>query len=220
MNTYGVQPLTRGAADVRPAPATTWHAPVVQRLLATGRLRLRHWQADDLPAFAELNADPEVMEYFPAPLTRAQSDALAARCDEHLRAHGWGLWAVEIAGAGSDRPARFAGFTGLAVPSFPAPFTPAVEIGWRFARWAWGHGYASEAAGLALAVGFEALELTEIVSFTAVPNRRSRAVMERIGMTRDADGDFHHPVLAPGHPLRRHVLYRLRRADWARRRSA
>lgn len=187
--------------------------------LRTDRLRLRRWQPADLAAFATLNADPDVMEHFPAPLTRSQSDAFAARCATHVDEHGWGLWAVEVVAATPAEPGRFAGFTGLAVPSWSTPFGPAVEVGWRLARWAWGHGYATEAAQAALAFGFERLDLPEVVSFTAVPNRRSQAVMRRIGMTRDLRDDFDHPAVAPGHHLRRHVLYRLAHQDWLRRRQ-
>jgi ribosomal-protein-alanine N-acetyltransferase len=174
----------------------------------TDRLVLRGWREDDREPFAALNADPEVMRHFPAPLSRTESDALAARVGEHLDREGWGLWAVEVVGAGPGGRGRFAGFTGLAVPGFAAPFGPAVEVGWRLARWAWGHGYATEAATAALAVGFDELGLDEIVSFTAVPNERSQAVMRRIGMTRDPAADFDHPRVPPG-PLRRHVLYRI-----------
>jgi len=183
----------------------------------TDRLLLRGWRDDDLEPFAALNADPEVMRHFPAPLARAESDALAAGIAEHLDGEGWGLWAVEVAGAGPGGRGRFAGFTGLSAPGFAAPFGPAVEVGWRLARWAWGHGYATEAATAALDVGFDDLGLDEIVSFTAVPNQRSQAVMRRIGMTRDPDGDFDHPRVPAG-PLRRHVLYRIAADD--RRRAA
>ena len=165
----------------------------------TARLRLRQWTDADLEPFAQLNADPEVVEYFPAALTREASDGLAARARAHLEEHGWGLWAVEVDG-------RFAGFTGLARPSWDRSM---VEVGWRLARWAWGHGYATEAAQEALRVGFDELGLTEIVSFTAAPNERSQAVMRRIGMTRDPAADFDYPGIAEGHPLRRHVLYRI-----------
>ena len=182
--------------------------------LRTPRLLLRQWWADDLPAFAELNADPAVMEHFPAPMTRQQSDALAHRIMAVLDERGWGLWAVEVSQVGSPDDGRFAGFVGLSVPSFPAHFMPAVEIGWRLARWAWGRGYATEAAGAALAYGFDRVGLREIVSFTAVSNVRSQAVMRRIGMTHDPADDFDHPRITEGHPLRRHVLYR-RRADTA-----
>jgi len=178
------------------------------RARRTDRLLLRGWREDDLKPFAALNADPEVMRHFPAPLARADSDALAARVAGHLDREGWGLWAVEVTGAGPGGRGRFAGFTGLSVPGFDAPFGPAVEVGWRLARWAWGHGFATEAATAALGVGFDELGLHEIVSFTAVPNERSQAVMRRIGMTRDPGEDFDHP-LVPAGPLRRHVLYRI-----------
>jgi ribosomal-protein-alanine N-acetyltransferase len=142
------------------------------------------------------------MRYFPAPLTRAESDALAARASASLAERGWGLWALE-------RDGSFLGFTGLAVPRFEAHFTPGVEIGWRLARSAWGSGYATEAATVVLHFAFQELNLDEVVSFTAVGNHRSRAVMERIGMVRDEAGDFDHPGVPAASPLRRHVLYRV-----------
>lgn len=173
--------------------------------LRTRRLWLRGWSDADLAPFAALNADPAVTEYLGGALTREQSDALARRIREHFDRHGFSLWAVEVM-----EPAQFAGFLGLAIPEFEAHFTPCVEIGWRLAREHWGHGYATEGARAARAFGFEQLGLDEIVSFTAVANRRSRAVMERIGMQRDPADDFDHPSLPVGHPLRRHVLYRMR----------
>ena len=183
--------------------------------LNTERLVLRRWTPGDREVFAALNADPVVMEHFPAPLTRADSDALVDQLDAHLGEHGWGRWAVEVRGDGADA-GRFAGFAGLAVPRFQAHFTPAMEIGWRLARWAWGHGYATEAASAALDFAFSSLGRTEVVSFTAAINLRSQAVMRRLGMTRDADGDFEHPALSAAHPLRRHVLYRLSASAWSR----
>lgn len=187
--------------------------------IETPRLRMRGWVAADREPFAAMNADPRVMEFFPEPLGRAGSDALAARADAHLAERGWGLWAIEV--AEGDDAGRFAGFVGLAVPAWEAEFTPCVEIGWRLASWAWGRGYASEAARAALRVAFDELALPEVVSFTAVANERSRAVMRRIGMTRDPDGDFEHPRIAAGHPLARSVLYRMTVDDWqaARRRA-
>jgi RimJ/RimL family protein N-acetyltransferase len=175
--------------------------------LQTARLRLRQWVAADRVPFAALNRDPEVMQYFPAPLSPEQSDALAERIEAHIAARGWGLWAVEIPGV-----TAFAGFIGLAIPRFESHFTPCVEIGWRLAREFWGSGYASEGAAAALSFGFESLLLPEIVSFTARANRRSMRVMERIGMTRNPNDDFEHPGLPERHPLRPHVLYRKPRA--------
>jgi RimJ/RimL family protein N-acetyltransferase len=192
--------------------------------LRTARLVLRAWRDEDLAPFAALNADPVVMEHFPAPLSRAESDAFAARVRSEMAERGFGLWAVELPGV-----APFVGFTGLAVVRFDAPFARAtahaprsgarrepqanevIEIGWRLAREHWGRGYAPEAARAALAHGFGALGLAEIVSFTAVGNFRSRRVMEKIGMTHDPACDFDHPSLPAGHRLRRHVLYRIRR---------
>jgi len=180
--------------------------------LATARLRLRGWRDEDLAPFAAMNADPRVMEFFPATLARAESDALVARIRAHFARHGFGAWAVEIPGV-----ADFIGFVGLSIPSFQAPFTPCVEIGWRLATAHWGKGYATEAAMAALAFGFTEAGLAEIVSFTVVANLPSRRVMERLGMTRSPSDDFEHPGLALGHPLRPHVLYRLSRGDWRQR---
>ncbi len=174
--------------------------------LSTPRLRLRPWRDSDFAPFAALNADAAVMEHFPSIPTREESDAMARRIMARIEETGWGLWAVEVAGG-----EPFIGFTGLAVPTFEAHFTPCTEIGWRLARGAWGKGYATEAARAALAFGFDELGLEEIVSFTAVANRRSAAVMERLGMRRD--GEFDHPRIAGPSPVRRHVLYRLRRSE-------
>lgn len=172
--------------------------------LTTERLLLRPWREADRAPFAMLNADPLVMEFFPACLDRAQSDAAADRIETHFARHGFGLWAVELPGV-----APFIGFIGLSVPRFEAHFTPCVEIGWRLARTYWGKGYATEGARRALVHGFEQLQLTEIVSFTARDNIRSRAVMERIGMQRDPSDDFEHPALPQNHKLRPHALYRI-----------
>jgi RimJ/RimL family protein N-acetyltransferase len=168
---------------------------------------LRAWRAEDLEPFAALNADPRVMEHFAAPLTREQSDAFVReRIVPHFAEHGFGLWAVEVPGR-----APFIGFAGLLVPAFEAHFTPCVEIGWRLAFEYWGHGYATEAARAVVGFAFEEAGLDEIVSFTVPANHRSIRVMERLGMTRA--GEFDHPRLPDGHPLQRHVLYRLRLPD-------
>jgi len=177
--------------------------------LRTDRLFLREWRDADRAPFAALNADPEVARYLPTPLDRAASDALVERMVAHWGEHGFGLWAIERTDDGA-----LIGFTGLYRPSFEAHFTPAVEVGWRLAREAWGAGYATEAARASLRFGFETVGLDEIVSFTVPANLRSRRVMERLGMHRDPDDDFDHPRLPPGDPLRRHVLYRLRREEW------
>jgi ribosomal-protein-alanine N-acetyltransferase len=172
--------------------------------LSSSRLRLRRWCDADRDAFAALNSDARVMEFFPALLTRVQSDAMIDFVEGHFRQHDFGLWAVEVPGV-----APFIGFTGLLVKRFAAHFTPCVEVGWRLAFVHWGRGYATEAARLALGHGFATLGLSDVVSYTTIANRRSRAVMERLGMRRDPAEDFDHPELPAGHPLRRHVLYRL-----------
>jgi RimJ/RimL family protein N-acetyltransferase len=182
-------------------------------ILATERLILRGWTDADRAPFAAMNADPRVMEFFPGPLTAEESDALVDRIQQRFREDGYGLWAVERRDEGD-----LIGFVGVAAPTFEAPFTPCIEIGWRLAVDAWGHGYATEAAQAVLALGFERLGLPGILSWTAVINRRSRAVMERLGMTHD--GDFDHPRIAEGDRLRRHALYRLTADRWRATRDA
>jgi RimJ/RimL family protein N-acetyltransferase len=177
--------------------------------IRTPRLLLRAWRDDDLDAFAAMSADPEVMRHLWPIEDRAASDAMAAAIRGHFDRHGFGFWAVEAPGV-----APFVGFAGLAVVAYDAPFTPAVEIGWRLARPHWGKGFATEAAAAALDQGFGPLGLAEIVAFTVPANRRSERVMQRLGMRRDEAGDFDHPRVAAGHPLSRHILYRLKREDW------
>jgi RimJ/RimL family protein N-acetyltransferase len=176
--------------------------------LDTERLRLRQWTEADRWPFAQLNADPRVMEFFPAPLTRAESDSLADRCEALIAERGWGLWAAE-----TKAECEFVGFVGLHVPMTALPFCPCVEIGWRLAVPFWGRGLATEAAHAVLDLGFAELGLDEIVSYTSILNRRSRAVMERLGMVKSV-ATFEHPSVPEGHPLREHCLYRLARAQY------
>jgi len=188
--------------------------PIRVPRLHTERLVLRGWQPADLAPFAALNADPEVAAFLAGPLTREASDVLVDRISAGWRDHGFGLWAV--ARLEDD---LLLGFTGLSLPSW-AP-EPAPEIGWRLARPAWGHGYATEAAREAMRFAFEELALDGLVSYTAVANARSLRVMERLGMHRDNARryDFLHPNLPDGHPLREHVTYRLSRTEWLARRA-
>jgi RimJ/RimL family protein N-acetyltransferase len=183
--------------------------------LATERLVLRAWRDTDLAPFAALNADPRVMEHFAAALSPVESAAMVERIRRHFASHGFGLWAVGVPGV-----AEFIGFAGLVRVPFAAPFTPAVEVGWRLAAEHWGRGYATEAARRALEVGFAQLELEQIVSIAMTANQRSRRVMEKLGLRRSPADDFDHPRLPEGHPRRRHVLYRLSRTEWAHRRDA
>ena len=168
--------------------------------LETDRLWLRAWQERDREPFAALNADPVVMEHFPACLSRAESDDLIDRIQAHWQQWGFGLWAVERK---SDR--ALIGCIGLKQVPFEAAFTPAVEIAWRLAKPYWGQGLASEGAKAALKFGFEQLQLATIVSFTAVCNQRSQQLMQRLGMQQV--GTFEHPLLPEGDRLRTHVLY-------------
>ena len=178
--------------------------------LRTQRLILRAWRSDDLAAFRLINADPEVMALMPSTLDSGQSDAQGLRIMDNLSTRGWGLWAVEVQGG-----SPFIGYGGLNEPSQPMPFATqgqTVEMAWRLGRGHWGHGYAAEAAAAALDFGFSTLGLAEIIAYTVPHNHRSRRVMERIGLVRDGEGDFDHPVLPPDHALRRHVLYRKSRS--------
>ncbi|WP_409483381.1 GNAT family N-acetyltransferase [Arsenicicoccus dermatophilus] len=190
------------ATDATALPSLL-HPPLELR---TERLLLRPWRPEDRAPFATLNADPEVMAYFPTLLSQEESDDLANRFDKHVRARGWGMWAVEVVGG-----EPFVGFVGLDRPRFAAPFMPCIEIGWRLARSAWGQGYATEAATEVLRVAFEVLGLEEVVALTSSINLRSRAVMQRLGMTHDLADDFEHPLVAADDVLRHHVLYRARR---------
>lgn len=174
--------------------------------LETERLVLRAWREEDREPFAALNADPRVMEYMPGCLSRQESDALANRIAAHFQQHGFGLFAAEL-----RHTRKFVGFIGLSVPLFQAHFTPCIEIGWRLAAEYWNNGLATEGARAAVRYAFNTLHLDELVSFTVAGNAASRRVMEKIGMTRDPAGDFDHPNLPEGHPLRTHVLYRLAR---------
>jgi RimJ/RimL family protein N-acetyltransferase len=164
---------------------------------------LRPFTDVDRAPFAEINAHPLVVESLGSAPTRAESDAFVDRVNEEMAREGWGLWALEVPGG-----PPFAGIVGLRRVNPALPCAPAVEVGWRLHPDQWGRGYATEAATASLDLGF-ASGLTEIVAFTTTLNTRSQAVMERIGMVRDLDGDFDHPSLPEGSPLRRHVLYRV-----------
>ena len=177
--------------------------------LQTERLILRSWHDTDRAPFAALNADPRVMEYFPSVLAREESDLFAAKISQRIDENGFGLWAIEVRGG-----APFIGFVGLSRPRFETAFTPCIEVGWRLAYDHWGRGYATEAATAALDDAFHRFNLDEILSFTSRQNQRSQRVMEKLGMTHDPVDDFDHPEIPDGHPLRRHVLYRLSRAAW------
>lgn len=177
--------------------------------LESARLVLRQWRDADLDEFAAMCADPQVMRYFPAPLTRLESAALIGRIRGHFNEYGFGLWALERIDSG-----EFIGMTGLLNVNFDAAFAPAVEIGWRLAREHWGLGYASEAAWTCLRCAFSQLRLEQVVSFTSDSNLPSQKVMQAIGMQQDVAGSFEHPRLPPGHPLRPHVLYRIDRERW------
>ena len=181
-------------------------------MIRTERLLLRRWRDEDRAAYVAMNQDPRVMEHFQGLTSPEDSIAFIDRVEAHWDEHGWGLWAVEVPGV-----CPFVGFTGL----WPATHVlgwESREVGWRLAHAHWGHGYATEAAREALRFGFQDIGFDEVVSFTVPQNVRSRAVMERIGLVRDPDGDFDHPrVNAVAYPqLVRHVLYRLGRDAWVR----
>lgn len=164
------------------------------------QISLRQWCDSDLDSLAAMNSDPEVMRYFPALVAREQCESWLARQRGLIEERGWGLWALDVDGA-------CAGFVGLAVPRFEAPFLPCIEIGWRLRREYWGRSLAYQGALQALDYGFGVLKLSEIVSFTATGNLRSRRLMERLGFTHDTVRDFDHPLIAEGHELRPHVFY-------------
>lgn len=176
--------------------------------LETKRLILRQWQNSDLPFFADIGADPEVMAFYPTLLDKSESDSMANKILTLISEQGWGLWAVE-----EKASRRFIGFVGLHKPTAKLPCTPCVEIGWRLAKNAWRKGYATEAAEVALKFAFENLKLAEVFAFTTVTNKRSYRVMQRLGMT-DMQQNFEHPIFPNKHPLREHVLYRITLPQW------
>jgi RimJ/RimL family protein N-acetyltransferase len=182
----------------------------VDSIITTGRLVLRRWRESDRGTFARINADPMLMQFFPRSVSSEESNSMVDRIKKHFRQRGFGLCAVEL-----RRTGEFVGFIGLSVPAFDAALTPCVEVGWRLAAEHWGQGLATEGAREILRFGFQILQLEEVVSFTVPANTRSRRVMEKLGMTHDSTEDFDHPLLPVGHPLRRHVLYRLRCQDRA-----
>jgi RimJ/RimL family protein N-acetyltransferase len=171
--------------------------------LHTKRCVLRQWKDSDLALWCATNADAEVRRFFANVADEEQARGEAQRCRDAIGQRGWGMWALEVPGV-----FPFAGFVGLAVPHYDAPWIPAVEIGWRLTRAAWGQGLATEAAKAALDFGFTRLLLREIVAIAVPANTPSRRVMDRLGMVRDEAGDFDHPRVEAGHPLQRHVLYR------------
>jgi RimJ/RimL family protein N-acetyltransferase len=180
----------------------------------TERLVLRRWSIGDRAELAALNADPKVMEHFPRILSAEESQQMLQRIELHFEEFGFGLWAVNTIWV-----PRLIGFCGLAVPTFRTHFTPAVEIGWRFAREEWGNGYATEAGMAAVDFGFERAGLDEILSWTIPANQRSRGVMTRLGMQRAPELDFDHPRFLDDDRLRRHVVYRMTREDWSKSRE-
>lgn len=177
--------------------------------IKTNRLSLRPLSLADTEKMAKINADPQVMAHFPAPMSHSQTEAFLGRVETHWETNSFGLCALEIRETGA-----FIGFTGLTIPPYQTPASPCTEIGWRLAASAWGKGYAVEAARACLEWGFEALGLLEIVSFTSTANTRSSALMQRLGMHHDPSDDFDHPMLSPDSPLFRHVLYRLNASQW------
>lgn len=177
--------------------------------IKTERLLLRPWREEDLEPFAKMNADLRVMEYFPSVKSYMDSADEMSRIINCFKTNGWGFWAATLL-----ENEQFLGFIGLHQVHFNAHFTPAVEIGWRLSPEHWGKGYAPEGAKASLAYAFQTLGLNEVVAFTAVENKRSRIVMEKIGMHYDANDDFDHPSLAKDHMLCRHVLYRIGRDEW------
>ncbi len=178
----------------------------LKKYLETPRLVLRDWCDADVEPWSRMSADPRMMEFFPETYDRARSESSAAAMRAQLEADGYGWWAVEVKGG----PA-FAGIIALQLVPAEMPFAPAMEVGWRLAFEVWGHGLATEGARAALSFAFERLRRDEVVALTAATNLRSQRVMQNLAMSRDPAEDFEHPKLEPGHPLRKHVLYRINR---------
>ncbi|VUD53978.1 hypothetical protein TDB9533_01944 [Thalassocella blandensis] len=181
--------------------------------LETKRCVLRCWNDADLPAFHALNADPEVMRFFPACLSPQKSDEFFTEICKRFKEHGWGFWAIE-----NKANARLVGFVGLNIPQIPLPFSPCVEIGWRLCPRYWGQGLAFETASACLNFAFMTLQLQEVVAFTSVLNKRSEALMCRLGME-NCHNNFYHPALSDDSPLREHVLYKITQVQWKLKRA-
>jgi RimJ/RimL family protein N-acetyltransferase len=175
----------------------------------TKRLFLRKWLPQDIEQFLQINNDPLVIEYLLAPLSRQDVEEWIKKFNTQFEERGYTLWALEL-----KTSAKLIGFTGLNYTNFEAPFTPAVEVGWRLGSQHWGKGYATEAAKFSLDYGFNKIGLEEIVSFTVPKNTKSIHVMERLGLKRDIDADFLHPKISRDHKLSKHVLYRITKADF------
>jgi RimJ/RimL family protein N-acetyltransferase len=176
--------------------------------IQTDRLIMRQWNKEDYSAFAEMNADQDVMEFYPDILTIEQSNAMAQKIESEILVKGWGFWAVELKNNKS-----FIGFVGLHEPGYKLPMSPCIEIGWRLAKEYWGNGYATEAGKAALDTAFKKLKLAEVYSFASVSNKKSQAVMERINMI-NTNNNFEHPIIPKNNPLREHVLYKIDRQHW------
>lgn len=181
--------------------------------LETERLILRRWQDSDLAPFAAITSDREVRRYYPNVLTKEETISLIERIESNFQKEGFGLWALELKSSG-----EFIGYTGLHRPTIKAHFMPCIEIGWQISAKHWGQGYAPEAASKTLEDGFDRIGLEEIVSFTSVANSKSIRVMEKLGMHRNPKDDYLHPFLPEGHPLKPHVLFRLKKTEWLQQR--
>ena len=176
--------------------------------IQTQRLILRQWRDQDRQPFAAMNADPQVMKYFPSTLTKEQSDALIDRFIEDIESSGWGFWAAQRIDSG-----HFIGFIGINYSADGLPFAPCVDIGWRLAQAHWGLGFATEGAKAAMDYAFNAINLSKVVSMTPVNNKASERVMKKIGMQKQ-QFTFMHPKLADGHPLQEHLLYSVTNDQW------
>jgi ribosomal-protein-alanine N-acetyltransferase len=180
----------------------------LSNVLKTQRLLLRQWQPSDLLPFQQMNADADVMQYFPKTLNKKESDELVDKAKALIEKNGWGFWALEVI-----ETREFIGFTGLHSPSDELPFSPCIEVGWRLTKTHWKQGYATEAATAALDFAFQYLSVDNIVSFTTVGNKASRGVMNKLGME-NTQQNFMHPAIPEHHPLREHVLYKLTKKQW------
>jgi len=174
-------------------------------MITTARLVLREWRDDDADPLARLHESAEMMRYLGGPMSRAACDEMLTRLRTHWETRGFGAWAVEHEG-------RLAGMVGIIVPRWESRFMPCVEILWRLDPALWGRGLVTEAARASLRDGFEEHGFDEVLAFTVPKNERSWRVMERLGMTRNPDDDFDHPLVPDGDPQRRHICYRIKRS--------
>ncbi len=176
-------------------------------IFTSERLGFRNWKKNDLTEFAKMNADLSVMEHFPKPLTKSETAELIDRLKNHYNKNAYTYFATEILESG-----EFIGFIGLAFQEYKTDFTPAVDIGWRLKKSAWGKGFATEGAKKCIEFAFDELNLDRVISICTKRNFKSENVMIKIGMKKRLT--FDHPELEAYPEYQKCTCYEMRKIDW------